>query len=102
MFLTILLSACASMQPVQVQAPPLDLPPIPDKYLQPCQEPTPLQAGTFEALYRKMLDDVLPWGKCIRDHDAVIALYRYQQEVLAKWKAQTAAKPSTWKWPWEK
>jgi hypothetical protein len=49
-----------------------------------------------------MVDDVLPWGRCIRDHDAVIALYRYQQEVLAKWKAQTAAKPSTgWRWPWQ-
>lgn len=94
-----LLLGCAPA--VTVRAPVLDLPPIPPKLLEPCEEPTPLKGGTQADLYLKMLEDVGPWGRCIRKDDALIEVIKYRMQVEEKWKAE-AAKPTTgWKWPWQ-
>lgn len=97
----LLLTSCASMS-AQVQAPPLDLPPIPAQYTRPCEEPMPLQKGTTEEMYLQMLQDAVPWGRCVRDHDSLIAIVKYIEEITARWKVQAAklAQPG-WKWPWQ-
>jgi hypothetical protein len=96
----LLLTGCATT-PIAVQAPALDLPPIPMKYRQPCEEPSPLLKGTIEEMYLQGLQDVGPWGRCVRDHDRVIALLEYQDSVVAKWKAQAAKPARAWWRFWE-
>lgn len=88
---------------VQTQAPALDLPPIPAEHMQACDEPSPLRAGTLEEMYLAMLQDAGPWGRCVREHDKLIALVKYRDEIVARWKAQAAklAQPG-WRWPWER
>lgn len=84
----------------QVQAPALDLPPIPEKLMQPCEEPSRLTAGTIAEMYQQMLADAGLWGKCVRDHDALIAIERYREEILAKWKDQAAKLAAQPRWKW--
>lgn len=92
----LLMTGCSSM-PLSVQAPALELPPIDQKYRQPCEEPKPLLRGTMDDLYLQGLEDVGPWGRCVRDHDKLIALIEYQESVRKKWAEQMAAQ-STRAW----
>ena len=54
-----------------------------------------------------MLQDATPWAKCVRDHDQVIAILEYQEQVKAKYRQKLEAAKSGgwfsgWHWPWQK
>jgi hypothetical protein len=99
-FAILLLTACQTA-PITVRAPVLELPPIPARLMEPCEEPAPLKKGTLEELYLQMLEDAGLWGRCVRNHDRLIEVVKYRDEVVAKWKAEAAKIQSGWKWPWQ-
>jgi hypothetical protein len=94
-----LLLGCAPA--VTVRAPVLDLPPVPPKLLEPCEEPTPLKGGTQADLYLKMLEDVGPWGRCIRKDDALIEVIKYRESVVEKYRADAAKPQPKFRWFWQ-
>jgi hypothetical protein len=97
----LLLTAC-STTPITVSAPVLELPPIPDRLMLPCEEPPPLQRGTLEDLYLQMIEDAGLWGKCIRNHDRLIELVKYRDSVIAKFRADNVDKPkAAFRWFWQ-
>jgi hypothetical protein len=95
-----LLSGCATT-PIAVQAPALDLPPIPARLLEACEEPAPLKKGTLEEMYLAMLEDAGPWGRCVRNHDRLIEVVKYRDAVVEKWKAQAGKPTRSWWRFWE-
>jgi hypothetical protein len=49
-----------------------------------------------------MLEDAAREGRCIRK-DALIAIIKYRDAVVEKFKADNVTKPNTgWRWPWER
>lgn len=98
--LTVMLFGCAS--PMTVRAPVLDLPPVPARLMEPCETPSPLLRGTLEELYLQMLEDAGRWGRCVRNHDALVEIIKYRDSVMATYKAQITQQQSSWfKWPWQ-
>jgi hypothetical protein len=91
----LLLTGCATT-PIAVQAPALDLPPIPPRLMEACEEPAPLKKGTLEEMYLAMLEDAGPWGRCVRAHDRLIEVVKYRTEVEKKWREQAAKSPRPW------
>lgn len=76
-----LTTACATYA---VRSPECVPPPLPEKVLQPCPEPELPAEGTFSALYLNSLRNTGPWGQCMRLHDQMVTVYRYQQQVVAQ------------------
>jgi hypothetical protein len=96
----LLLTGCATT-PIAVQAPALDLPPIPPRLMEACEEPAPLRKGTLEEMYLQMLEDAGPWGRCVRNHDRLIEVVKYRDAVVEKWKAQAGKPTRSWWRFWE-
>lgn len=95
----LLLTGCAPA--VTVRAPALELPPVPERLMQPCEEPAPLRKGTLEELYIQMLEDAGPWGRCVRNHDRLIEVIKYRDSVVEKYRADAAKPAPGFKWFWQ-
>lgn len=92
--LAFLLAGCTSLS---VKAPDLDLPPIPDELTARCEEPILPQGPTFADMYTNAIQNAVgPWRRCVSKDDALIAVVKYRDSVLAKWKAENSKQAKPW------